>query len=146
MIFSIGLIIPVFELSRSLTKCFIIRVLKYHTGEMFMKKYKIEFYALRTEYNEIRNYFQEIPIEVIISGLRFSINRYRANEGGYLNPGRKSLVKKETALLTKKQAKVRLKNWKIMIKKYRESGYSYPTIYRIKLRLNAIISDTKPLK
>ena len=113
---------------------------------MFMKKYKIEFYALSTEYNEIRNYFQDIPIEVIISGLRFSINRYRANEGGYLNPGRKSLVKKETAVLTKKQAKVRLKNWKIMIKKYRESGYSYPTIYRIKLRLNAIINDTKPLK
>ena len=72
MIFWIGLIITVFELSRSLTKCFIIRILKYNTGEMFMKKYKIEFYALRTEYNEIRNYFQEIPIEVIISGLRFS--------------------------------------------------------------------------
>ena len=107
-----------------------------------MKKYKIEFYALRSEYDEIRNYFEEIPLEVILSGLRFSNNRHRANVGGYLNPGRKSLVKKETALLTKKQAKVRLKNWKIMIKKYRERGYSYPTIYRIKMSLIAIVNDT----
>lgn len=109
-----------------------------------MKKYRIEFYALKSEYNEIRSYFEKIPLDVIISGLRFANNRYRANVGGYLNPGRKSLVKKETALLTKKQAKVRLKNWKIMIKKYRESGYSYPTIYRIKMRLNAIIDDVEP--
>jgi len=109
-----------------------------------MKKYKIEFYALRPEYNEIRSYFEQIPLDIIISGLRFSNNRYRAKVGGYLNPGRKSLVKKETALLTKKQARVRLKNWKIMIKKYRERGYSYPTIYRIKMRLNAIINDIDP--
>lgn len=106
-----------------------------------MRKYKIEFYSSTTEYNEIKKYFEEIPIDVIIFGLRFSNNRYRANMGGYLNPGRKSLVNKETSLLTKKQARVRLKNWKIMIKKYRNSGYSYPTIYRIKLRLNAIIND-----
>ena len=111
-----------------------------------MKKYKIEFYALRPEYNEIRSYFEQIPLDIIISGLRFSNNRYRAKVGGYLNPGRKSLVKKETALLTKKQARVRLKNWKIMIKKYRECGYSYPTIYRIKLRLNAIINDINTLE
>jgi hypothetical protein len=127
-----------------ITGCFIIRVLKYNISEGFMKKYRIEFYASRSEYNEIRSYFQEIPLRVIISGLRFSNNRYRANVGGYLNPGRKSLVKKETSLLTKKQAKVRLKNWKIMIKKYRESGYSYPTIYRIKMRLNAIVNDINP--
>jgi hypothetical protein len=106
-----------------------------------MKKYRIEIYASRSEYNEIRSYFENIPLEVIMAGLRFSNNRYRANMGGYLNPGRKSLVKKETSLLTKNQAKVRLKNWKIMIKKYRESGYSYPTIYRIKMRLDAIVND-----
>jgi hypothetical protein len=106
-----------------------------------MKKYRIEIYASRSEYNEIRSYFENIPLEVIMAGLRFSNNRYRANVGGYLNSGRKSLVKKETSLLTKKQAKVRLKNWKIMIKKYRESGYSYPTIYRIKMRLDAIVND-----
>jgi hypothetical protein len=145
MTFSIGLITLVLELSKVIiTGCFIIRVLKYNVSERFMKKYRIEFYASRSEYNEIRSYFEEIPLRVIISGLRFSNNRYRANLGGYLNPGRKSLVKKETSLLTKKQAKVRLKNWKIMIKKYRESGYSYPTIYRIKMRLNAIVNDINP--
>ena len=145
MTFSIGLITLVLEFSKVIiTGCFIIRVLKYNVSEKFMKKYRIEFYASRSEYNEIRSYFEEIPLRVIISGLRFSNNRYRANVGGYLNPGRKSLVKKETSLLTKKQAKVRLKNWKIMIKKYRESGYSYPTIYRIKMRLNAIVNDINP--
>ncbi|HKX97907.1 MAG TPA: hypothetical protein VJL78_08770 [Candidatus Nitrosocosmicus sp.] len=145
MTFSIGLITLVLEFSKVIiTGCFIIRVLKYNVSEKFMKKYRIEFYASRSEYNEIRSYFEEIPLRVIISGLRFSNNRYRANAGGYLNPGRKSLVKKETSLLTKKQAKVRLKNWKIMIKKYRESGYSYPTIYRIKMRLNAIVNDINP--
>ena len=144
MTLSIELIILVFEFFRSINDCFIIRVLKYNVRERFMKKYKIEFYALRSEYNEIRSYFEQIPLDIIISGLRFSNNRYKANVGGYLNPGRKSLVKKETALLTKKQAVVRLKNWKIMIKKYRERGYSYPTIYRIKMRLNAIINDINP--
>jgi hypothetical protein len=106
-----------------------------------MKKYKIEFYALRSEYLEVKNYFEKLPIEVILGGLRFSNNRYLANLGGYLNPGRKSIVKMETSLLTKKQARVRLKNWKILVKKYREKGYSYPTIYRIKVQLKRILIE-----
>jgi hypothetical protein len=106
-----------------------------------MKKYKIEFYALRNEYKEVRNYFEKLPIEVILGGLRFSNSRYLAKMGGYLNSGRKSIVKMETSLLTKKQAEVRLKNWKILVKKYRERGYSYPTIYRIKVQLNRILID-----
>ena len=79
---------------------------------------------------------------MIIFGLRFSYNRNRATIGGYLNPGRKSIVKKETYLMTKKQAKIRIKNWKIMIKRYREKGYSYPTISRIKKQI-IIISNKK---
>jgi hypothetical protein len=106
-----------------------------------MKKYKIEFYALRSEYLEVKNYFEKLPIDVILGGLRFSNNRYLANLGGYLNPGRKSIVKMETSLLTKKQARVRLKNWKILVKKYREKGYSYPTIYRIKVQLKRILIE-----
>lgn len=106
-----------------------------------MKKYKIEFYALRNEYLEVKNYFEKLPMEVILGGLRFSNNRYVADLGGYLNPGRKSFVKMETSLLTKKQAKVRLKNWKILVKKYREKGYSYPTIYRIKIQLEKILNE-----
>ena len=60
--------------------------------------------------------------------------------GGYLNSGRKSIVKKETYLMTTKQAKIRMKNWKIMIKRYRDKGYSYPTISRIKKQI-IIISN-----
>ena len=106
-----------------------------------MKKYRIEFYALKNQYLEVRDYFEKLPIDVIISGLKFSNSRYVASVGGYLNPGRKSIVKMETSFLTKKQARVRLKNWKILVKKYREKGYSYPTIYRIKVQLKKIMID-----
>lgn len=106
-----------------------------------MKKYRIQFYALRSEYLEVRSYFEKLPMDVILSGLRFSNKRYLANLGGYLNPGRKSIVKMETSLLTKKQASVRLKNWKILVKKYRQKGYSYPTIYRIKVQLKKILIE-----
>ncbi len=106
-----------------------------------MRKYKIEFYALKKEYLEINDYFNKLPISVLISGLRFSNSRYIANVGGYLNAGRKSIVKKETSLLTKRQAKVRLKNWRILVKEYRKKGYSYPTIYRIKVQLKKILGD-----
>ena len=106
-----------------------------------MKKYRIQFYALRSEYLEVRSYFEKLPMDVILSGLRFSNKRYLANLGGYLNPGRKSIVKMETSLLTKKQASVRLKNWKILVKKYRQKGYSYPTIYRIKIQLKKILIE-----
>jgi hypothetical protein len=106
-----------------------------------LRKYRIEFYALRNEYLEVRYYFEKLPLDVILSGLRFSNSRYVATIGGYLNPGRKSIVKMETSLLTKKQARVRLKNWKMLVKKYREKGYSYPTIYRIKVQLERILID-----
>ena len=106
-----------------------------------MRKYRIEFYAQKIEYLELRNYFENLPLAVILSGLRFSNSRYIATVGGYLNPGRKSIVKMETSLLTKKQARVRLKNWKILVKQYRQKGYSYPTIYRIKVQLERILID-----
>jgi hypothetical protein len=47
--------------------------------------------------------------------------------------------------MTAKQANVRLKNWKVMVKRYREKGYSYPTISRIKKQI-VIISNKKKLK
>ncbi|MER5190146.1 MAG: hypothetical protein ABJB76_00300 [Candidatus Nitrosocosmicus sp.] len=86
-----------------------------------------------------------MPADLIISGLRFSYNRNKASMGGYLNPGRKSIVKKETQLMTRKQATIRIKNWKIMIKRYREKGYSYPTISRIKKQI-IIISNSSSSK
>jgi hypothetical protein len=58
-------------------------------------------------------------------------------------PGRKSLVKRETLSLTEDQANWRLDNWKAMIKTYREKGYSYPTISRIKKQVQEIASKKK---
>jgi hypothetical protein len=106
------------------------------------KKYPIEFHGSKSQYDEIKNYFDNLSADLIIFGLRFSYNRNKATVGGYLNPGRKSIVKKETQLMTGKQAKIRIKNWKIMIKRYREKGYSYPTISRIKKQI-ILISNSK---
>jgi hypothetical protein len=106
------------------------------------KKYPIEFQGSKSQYDEIKNYFDNLSADLIIFGLRFSYNRNKATVGGYLNPGRKSIVKKETQLMTGKQAKIRIKNWKIMIKRYREKGYSYPTISRIKKQI-ILISNSK---
>jgi predicted phosphodiesterase len=99
------------------------------------KKYFIEFHGSKSQYEEIKNYFDSLQVDLIIFGLRFSYNRNKATVGGFLNPGRKSIVKRETQLLTSKQAQIRIKNWKIMIKRYREKGYSYPTISRIKKQI-----------
>ena len=99
------------------------------------KKYSLEFHGSKSQYDEVRNYFDNLPPDLIVFGLRFSYNRNRATMGGYLNSGRKSIVKKETYLMNAKQAKIRMKNWKIMIRRYREKGYSYPTISRIKKQI-----------
>lgn len=106
------------------------------------KKFMISFKGLESQYIEIKTYFENMPIDIIITGLRFTNNRYKAKVGGYLNPGRKSIIKKETYLMTKKQAEIRLKNWKVMIKKYREKGYSYPTISRIKKKITHISKNS----
>ncbi len=84
-----------------------------------------------------------MPADLIISGLRFSYNRNKASMGGYLNPGRKSIVKKETQLMTRKQATIRIKNWKIMIKRYREKVYRYPTFSIIKIQIIIISNSSK---
>jgi hypothetical protein len=108
------------------------------------KKYLIEFQGSKSQYEEIKNYFDSLPFDLIIFGLKFSYNRNKATVGGFLNPGRKSIVKRETQLLTSKQAQIRMKNWKIMVKRYREKGYSYPTISRIKKQIINISKKSKP--
>lgn len=118
------------------------RVIKNKNRDAHNKRYYLEFDGSKSQYNMIKHYFDNLSADLIIFGLRFSYNRNRATIGGYLNPGRKSIVKKETYLMTKKQAKIRIKNWKIMIKRYREKGYSYPTISRIKKQI-IIISNKK---
>ena len=81
---------------------------------------------------EMTTYLSSLPPTDLLFGLRFAYNRHSAAAGGYLMPGRKSMVKRETHLLSAEQAKWRLANWKTMIRTYREKGYSYPTISRIK--------------
>jgi hypothetical protein len=89
---------------------------------------------------EFAVYIRALPPHELLFGLRFAYSRYTAESGGYLLPGRKSLVKRETLLLTEDQASWRLNNWKAMIKTYREKGYSYPTISRIKKQVRNIAS------
>ena len=81
---------------------------------------------------KLKDYFKEMPIEEILTGLKFAKNRWSAKDAGTLKVGRKSIIQKETHSVTVEQAQWRLKNWKMMIANYRRRGYSYPTISRIK--------------
>lgn len=84
------------------------------------------------ELKKLREYFKEMPLNDILSGLKFAKNRWSAKDAGTLKVGRKSLIQKEVHSVTSEQAQWRLKNWKMMIANYRRRGYSYPTISRIK--------------
>ena len=81
---------------------------------------------------EMRTYFANMPIEDILTGLKFAKNRWSAKDAGTLRVGRKSIIQKEVHSVTAEQARWRLNNWKMMIADYRRRGYSYPTISRIK--------------
>jgi hypothetical protein len=84
------------------------------------------------ELKKIKEYFKEMPVKEILSGLKFANNRWSAKDAGTLKVGRKSIIQKEVHSVTTEQAQWRLKNWKMMIANYRRRGYSYPTISRIK--------------
>ncbi len=85
-----------------------------------------------SELKKLKEYFKEMPVEEILSGLKFAKNRWSAKDAGTLKVGRKSIIQKEVHSVTTEQAQWRLKNWKMMIANYRRRGYSYPTISRIK--------------
>ena len=85
-----------------------------------------------TELKKLKEYFKEMPVVEILSGLKFAKNRWSAKDAGTLKVGRKSIIQKEVHSVTYEQAQLRLKNWKMMIANYRRRGYSYPTISRIK--------------
>jgi 2-oxoglutarate dehydrogenase complex dehydrogenase (E1) component-like enzyme len=84
------------------------------------------------ELKKLKEYFKEMPLNDILSGLKFAKNRWSAKDAGTLKVGRKSIIQKEVHSVTSEQAQWRLKNWKMMIANYRRRGYSYPTISRIK--------------
>ncbi|MDX1533387.1 MAG: hypothetical protein R3230_04185 [Nitrosopumilaceae archaeon] len=81
---------------------------------------------------KLKEYFRDMPVEEILTGLKFAKNRWSAKDAGVLKVGRKSIIQKEVHSVTSEQAQWRLKNWKMMIANYRRRGYSYPTISRIK--------------
>lgn len=83
----------------------------------------------------LEEYFETVPVEEILAGLKFAKNRWSAKDAGTLKVGRKSIIQKEIHSVTAEQAAWRLNNWKIMIANYRRRGYSYPTISRIKKML-----------
>ena len=85
-----------------------------------------------TDLKKLKEYFKEMPVSEILTGLKFAKNRWYAKDAGTLKVGRKSIIKKEVHSVTTEQAQWRLKNWKMMIANYRRRGYSYPTISRIK--------------
>ncbi len=101
-----------------------------------MKKFVIELTTssliTNSQLKKLKEYFKEMPVEEIFSGLKFAKNRWSAKDAGVLKVGRKSIIQKEVHSVTLEQAQWRLKNWKMMIANYRRRGYSYPTISRIK--------------
>jgi hypothetical protein len=105
---------------------------------MPVKEVIFKLHVSEEQRREIDLYIRALPPSDLLFGLRFAYNRHAAESGGYLMPGRKSLVKRETLSLTEDQANWRLNNWKTMIKAYREKGYSYPTISRIKKQVQKI--------
>ena len=105
---------------------------------MPVKEFLFKLNLSEEQSRELTIYVNSLSPSELMFGLRFAFNRHAAESGGYLMPGRKSLVKRETLSLTRDQAKWRLTNWKAMIKTYREKGYSYPTISRIKKQVQKI--------
>jgi hypothetical protein len=103
-----------------------------------VKEFLFKLNLSEEQSRELAIYINALSPSDLLFGLRFAFNRYEAESGGYLMPGRKSLVKRETLSLSQDQAKWRLNNWKAMIKTYREKGYSYPTISRIKKQVQKI--------
>ncbi len=108
---------------------------------MHAKEFAFKLKLSDEQSRELVTYLNSLSPSDLLFGLRFAYNRHAAASGGYLMPGRKSMVKRETHLLSPDQAKWRLNNWKAMIRTYREKGYSYPTISRIKKRVQIIASQ-----
>jgi hypothetical protein len=103
-----------------------------------VKEFLFKLNLSEEQSRELTIYVNSLSPSDLLFGLRFAFNRHAAESGGYLMPGRKSLVKRETLSLSQDQAKWRINNWKAMIKTYREKGYSYPTISRIKKQVQKI--------
>jgi hypothetical protein len=110
---------------------------------MSAKEFVFKLRLSEEQNREFTLYLNSLSPSDLLFGLRFAYNRHTADAGGYLMPGRKSIIKRETLSLTEDQANWRLSNWKMMIRTYREKGYSYPTISRIKKQIQKIANEKK---
>lgn len=110
---------------------------------MDSKPFTFRLQLTKTQQKELQTYLDVLSVNMILFGLRFAYKRESAISGGYLMPGRKSIVKKETLMINHSQAGWRLNNWKAMIRSYRDKGYSYPTISRIKKEIRGIATPRK---
>jgi hypothetical protein len=115
--------------------------LSFDLVESNLFTFKLEL--TKAQQKEVQTYLDSLSVHTILFGLRFAYRRERAISGGYLMPGRKSIIKKETVMLNHSQAKWRLKNWKEMIRSYRDKQYSYPTISRIKKEIKEIAAASE---
>ena len=62
------------------------------------------------ELKKLREYFREMPVSEILTGLKFAKNRWSAKDAGTLKVGRKSIIQKEVHSVTAEQAQWRLTN------------------------------------
>lgn len=62
---------------------------------MAERELKIKLTVTERQFREIKYYFSLLHPESIVSALKFAYNRQKAQDGGYLILGRKSLVKKK---------------------------------------------------
>ena len=60
------------------------------------------------ELKKLKEYFKEMPITEILTGLKFAKSRWSAKDAGTLKVGRKSIVQKEVHSVTTEQAQWRL--------------------------------------
>jgi len=84
------------------------------------------------ELKKLKEYFKDMPVSEILTGLKFARNRWSAKDAGTLKVGRKSIIQKEVHSVTTECTSFWIILFLPTIANYRRRGYSYPTISRIK--------------
>ena len=69
------------------------------------KKYSIEFHGSKSQYDEIKNYFDNLSTDLIIFGLRFSYNRNKATVGWLFKSRSKKYCKERNPVNDEKTSK-----------------------------------------
>lgn len=122
----------------------ILQKARYETDTMvYRKSVRVPKGASSEDVAKLQEYLDQMPLSEVMRGLEFAMSRWRLQDSGALRVGRRGIVNNEVDMVTPEQARWRLANWKVMIRNYRQRGYSYPTISRIKGRLTQKAADNK---